>query len=78
MKDVTYDSGKFGGGAQLRAMTRVSIDGDTLVCIPEKDGEVDSTVWEIHLEMVKQAQASRAELMKTLVSAATGIVNIVK
>ena len=78
MKDVTYDSGKFGGGAQLRAMTRVSVDGDTLVCIPEKDGEVDSAVWEIHLEMVKQAQASRAELMKTLVSAATGIVNIVR
>ncbi len=78
MKDVTYESGKFGGGAQLRAMTRVNIDGDTLVCVPEKDGEVDTAVWDIHVEMVKQAQASRAELMKTLVSAATGLVNIVK
>ena len=73
LKDVTYESGKFGGGAQLRAMTRVSIDGDTLVCVPEKDGEVDAAVWNIHLEMVKQAQASRAELIKTLVDAASGI-----
>jgi hypothetical protein len=78
MQDVTYKSGKFGGGAQLRAMTRVDIGGDTLVCVPEKDGEVDTAVWNIHLEMVKQAQASRAELLKTLVSAATGIVNLVK
>ena len=78
MQSVAYENGKFSGGAQLRAMTRVSIDGDTLVCVPEKDGEVDTAVWNIHLEMVKQAQASRAELMKTLVSAATGIVNIVK
>lgn len=78
MKDVTYENGKFGGGAQLRAMTRVNIDGDTLVCIPEKDGEVDTAVWDIHVEMLKQAQASRAELMKTLVSAATGLVNFVK
>lgn len=77
LKDVSYQNGAF-TGAQLRAMTRVSIDGDTLVCIPEKDGEVDTAVWEIHLEMVKQAQAARAELMKTLVSAATSVVNIVK
>lgn len=73
LKDVTYESGKFGGGAQLRAMTRVSIDGDMLVCVPEKGGEVDASVWNIHLEMVKQAQASRAELIKTLVEAASGI-----
>lgn len=77
LKDVSYQNGTF-TGAQLRAMTRVSIDGDTLVCVPERDGEVDAAVWEIHLEMVKQAQAARAELMKTLVSAATSVVNIVK
>jgi hypothetical protein len=54
-------------------MTRISLDGDTLVCIPEKDGEVDISVWNIHAEMVKTAQSNRAELMKTLVSAATSI-----
>lgn len=78
LKDVTYENGKFGGGAQLRAMTRVSIDGDTQVCVPERDGEVDTAVWAIHVEMLKQAQASRADLMKTLVSAATGLVGLVK
>jgi len=72
MKDVKYEAGKF-SGAQLRAVTRISIDGDTLVCVPEKDGEVDTAVWDIHVEMVKAAQANRAELMKTVVSAATGI-----
>jgi hypothetical protein len=74
MKDVTYEGGKFGGSAQLRAMTRVNISGDILACVPEKDGQVDSAVWEMHIEMVKQAQASRAELMNTLVSAATGLI----
>ncbi len=74
---VGYQSGKF-NGAQLRAMTRVNIDGDTLVCVPEKDGEVDTAVWGIHAEMVKQAQASRSELMKTIVGAAAGLANIGK
>jgi hypothetical protein len=77
MSNVKYDSGKF-VGARMRAVTRVSIDGDTLVCIPEVDGEVDTAVWNIHLEMVKQAQASRAELMNTIVGAAASIANIVK
>lgn len=77
LKDVSYQNGTF-SGAQLRAMTRVSIDGDTLVCVPEKDGEVDSAVWDIHLEMVKQAQAARSELIRTLVSAAASVVNVVK
>lgn len=74
---VGYQSGKF-NGAQLRAMTRVNIDGDTLVCVPEKDGEVDTAVWNIHAEMVRQAQLSRAELMKTIVGAAAGLASIVK
>lgn len=77
LAEVKYENGKY-NGARLRAMTRVNIDGDTLVCIPEKDGEVDTAIWNIHLEMVKSAQENRAELMKTIVGAATSIVNIVK
>ena len=77
MSTVQYDSGKF-TGAQLRAVTRISIDGDTLVCIPEKDGETDTAVWDIHVEMVKAAQANRAELMRTVVGAAASIAGIVK
>lgn len=62
--------------AELRAFTRINIDGDTVVCLPKKDGEVDREVWDIHLEMVKQAQESRAEFMKTVVSAAASLVNV--
>lgn len=77
LAEVSYENGKY-SGARLRAMTRINIDGDTLVCIPEKDGEVDTALWNIHLEMVKSAQQNRAELMKTIVGAAASIVNIVK
>lgn len=72
MDDVKFESGKF-TGAKLRALTRINIDGDTLVCVPEKDGEVDTAVWNIHVEMVRVAQENRAEFMKTIVSAATSI-----
>jgi hypothetical protein len=76
---VAYESGKFTGGTNLRALTRIAIDGDTLVCVPtDEDGEVDSAVWQIHLDMVQQAQASRTELMKTVMSAASSIAGLVK
>ena len=64
--------------AKLRAVTRVKIDGDTMVVVPETDGEVDTDLWKIHLEMLQQAQSSRAELVKTAVSAVTGLSNLLK
>jgi hypothetical protein len=75
LNTVNYTDGKF-SGAELRAVTRINIDGDTRLCIPEKDGEVDMAVWGIHLEMVKSAQANRAELMKTIMDAAVRIAGI--
>ena len=72
-----YEGGRM-VGAELRAFTRVALDGDTVVCLPEKDGEVDTAVWEIHREMVKQAQETRAALLQVLVSAATGLAGLVK
>jgi hypothetical protein len=57
-------------GAALRAYTRVSLDGDTIVCLPERDGEVDRALLEIHGASVKQAQEARCELMRTIVEAA--------
>ena len=68
----------FGGSARLRAVTRISIDGDTLVCVPEETGKVDDAVWAIHAEMVRRAQEHRAELLKTAVSAATGMLGTLK
>lgn len=65
-------------GAQLRAYTRISLDGDTIVCVPERDGEIDDAVFEIHKSMVAQAQAARTELMKTIVQAAASLVGFAK
>lgn len=73
---VTYEKGEFSGSARLRAMTRVNIDGDSLVCVPEAAGELDTAVWGVHLDMLRQAQESRAELLKTIVSAASGLAAI--
>ena len=56
-------------GARLRAYTRCELDGDTEACMPTtENGEVDKAVWALHVEMVKQAQAHRTELLKTLLS----------
>jgi hypothetical protein len=77
LADVKYESGKY-VGARMRAMTRINLDGDTIVCVPEKDGEVDTAVWSIHLDMVKSAQENRAALLKTVVDAASNLAGLVK
>ncbi|HEX7843096.1 MAG TPA: hypothetical protein VF469_36740 [Kofleriaceae bacterium] len=56
-------------GARLRAYTRCKLDGDTEVCVPVTGaGAVDEALWNLHVEMVKQAQAHRAELLRTVMS----------
>lgn len=57
-------------GAALRAYTRVSLDGDTIVCLPERDGEIDRALLDLHAAAVKQAQEARCELMRTIIEAA--------
>jgi hypothetical protein len=74
---VKYEEGRF-TGADLRALTHVKIDGDILICVPEEAGEVDTELWRIHLEMLRQAQESRKELLSTAISAVTGLVNLIK
>lgn len=77
---VTYDSttGRFTGTAKLRALTRINIDGDSLVCVPEKEGEIDKALWAIHTDMVQRAQAHRTEMLKTATSTATALLNALK
>jgi hypothetical protein len=77
MADVKFESGQF-TGANLRALTRIKIDGDTDICVPEVDGEIDTDLWQVHIDMVKQAQESRTELLKTVVSAASGLAGLLK
>lgn len=78
MKGVTDDAERFGDAAKLRAVTRINVDGDTQVCVPLEDGELDATLWKIHSETVQSAQANRAEMLKTMVSAATGLFDVFK
>lgn len=80
LETVTLDreTGRMAGSAQMRAVTRLSIDGDTLLCLPETDGEVDERIWAIHSEAVKHAQAFRAELLKSVLDAAAGLLPSLK
>ncbi len=78
LSEVKYQGGAFTGPVQLRALTRVRLDGDTLVCVPEEHGEVDGELWEIHAAMVERAAANRAELIKAVASAASGLLQSLK
>jgi hypothetical protein len=74
--DMTKVTGDIKSTAKLRAITRIKIDGDTVVCVPEKEGEIDKDLWAIHVDMVQQAQANRAALIETAVSAITGLLKV--
>ncbi|HEX8685704.1 MAG TPA: hypothetical protein VF654_04355, partial [Pyrinomonadaceae bacterium] len=78
MDGVKYEGGRFGGGAKLRAVTRISLDGDVQVCVPVEDGQIDEALWKVHSDAVQGAQANRAEMIKTLASAATGLFDVFK
>jgi hypothetical protein len=69
---------QFGGGAKLRALSRMDIAGDTQVLVPERLGEIDEALWTVHLGMVEQARAARAELLKTVGSAVAGMLDAAK
>ncbi|ACY14272.1 hypothetical protein [Haliangium ochraceum] len=54
---------------ELRAYTRCALDGDTEVCVPvDGDGSVDQALWQLHVQMVEQAQKHRAALIETALS----------
>ena len=75
---IDYRNGDF-TGAELRAVTRMSLDGDTQVLVPQRDGGgVDAELWAIHTSMVAQAQANRAEMIRAISQAAAGILAAVQ
>ncbi|WP_322510773.1 hypothetical protein [Chloroflexus sp.] len=71
---VNYRQGDF-RGATLRAVTRMSLDGDTQVLVPLSDEGVDERLWAIHVSMVQQAQANRAEMVRAIAAAAAGLLS---
>jgi hypothetical protein len=52
--------------ANLRAMTRVTLTGNTDIIVPESHGQLDSALWTIHKDTVTQAWLNRAELLRIL------------
>ncbi len=71
---INYRQGDF-RGATLRAVTRMSLDGDTQVLVPRSDDGIDERLWAIHASMVQQAQANRAEMVRAIAAAAAGLLS---
>lgn len=64
-------------GADLRATTLVRIDGDIKQILPmTSDGELDTTMWNMHLQMVQQAHQGRADLLRSAVTSVSSFLNI--
>jgi hypothetical protein len=77
INEVKYENGAF-TGAQLRAMTIASLDGNTIVCVPETNGQVDDALWKVHSDTLDKALANRVELLKTAAAAIASLVPGVK
>jgi hypothetical protein len=77
LASVNYRDGDF-SGAQLRAVTRMALDGDTQVVVPRREGQLDAELWAIHTSMVQQAQANRAEMIRAIAAAAAGLFGALK
>jgi hypothetical protein len=75
LDNVKFDPKKnrFTGEAKQRALTHVSFDGDTQVCVPLSVDELDETLWAIHNDMVQQAMANRTAMMKAVADALAGL-----
>ncbi|MCP4165202.1 MAG: hypothetical protein GY759_04820 [Chloroflexi bacterium] len=76
--DLSQVTADVENAAILRAFTRISIDGDTVVCVPEQEGDIDGDLWSIHLDTVKQAQSNRADMLKAAAAAATSLLEALK
>ena len=59
-------NGLFGDGTRQRILTRVALNGDTQVCVPESGGPIDPALWEVHLGSVREAQAHRVAMLKVV------------
>jgi hypothetical protein len=60
------------GKLALRAYTRISFEGDTIICAPtDTSGKIDESVLKLHETTVQQAIANRANIIKSVSEAAS-------
>ena len=64
--------------ARLRALSRANVTGDLRSLIPERDGAIDTEVWELHVTLLKQAQETRLNLLRSPGSALGGLLDVVR
>lgn len=64
--------------AELRALTHVDFDGDMRVYVPATGAEVDTELWEIHREMVREAQTNRAQFLGAMAKLASDLLGMIK
>jgi len=76
LSQVRYelDSGEFSGPVSLCALTRIALDGDIQVVLPERDGLLNETLWVAHMTMVKEAQATRAQFLGSMAEMTTRLI----
>jgi acylphosphatase len=80
LEGVKYDYGtkKLAGQLKLRALTRIAFDGDAQICVPEKEDGIDRDLWQVHLDMVKEAQANRVQFLQSMAEMATKLIEMLK
>lgn len=78
IEGIQIVDGKPQGSMRLRAMTTIELDGDITAIVPMRPEGLDEALWAAHAAMVAQAQINRTELIKLALSAAAGIVNVLK
>lgn len=66
------------GNAQLRALTFVDFDGDMKNYVPTTSEGVDEELWQVHIEMVREAQANRAQFLSAMAKLASDLLGMIK
>ncbi len=83
---------KFNEKATLKAVTRISLDGDIYQLVPtgtakadsaegeenRTSPEIDKQLWDIHKDMVKMAQENKVAFVKAVAEVAGTLLNIAK
>ncbi len=66
------------GEKKLRAFTRIEFDGDMDVFVPVGTGKMNEELRQIHLDMVREAQANRAQFLTAMAEMATNLLKSLK
>ncbi|HOU12179.1 MAG TPA: hypothetical protein PKZ84_03620 [Anaerolineae bacterium] len=75
VKGVTLNNA---GDANLRALTLVDFDGDMRTYVPTTTEGVDEDLWQIHREMVREAQINRTQFISAMAKMASDLLDTIK